>query len=151
MNVQKELIDALKAKDTMKILVFRDLKGRLEFKLQSEERALDANGVRLPITEDEIQETLQEMFKDRSKSIKIMTEGNRPDLVAKEQAEIEEIKKYLPKKMDADAVRVALNEIIQSCKSDTKPLFKDVIQVFKQLHVDEDMRLVSTILKEILV
>lgn len=147
MNVQKELMEAIRAKDTVKVLVLRDLKGRLEFKLQSEKRELDANGVRLPLTEDEIQETLQEMFKDRSKSIKMMTDGNRPDLVAKEQAEIEEIKKYLPKKMDADAIKTVLTEIV---KNTEKPVFKDVIQAFKQAHADEDMRLVATLLKEIL-
>ena len=57
---------------------------------------------------------MQTMIKQRNESIKIYTEGNRPDLAEKEQAEIDVINRFLPKQMDAaeidEAIKAAISE-----------------------------------------
>ena len=51
------------------------------------------------VDEAEIIDMLQKMVRQRQESIELYKQGNRPELVDKEQAEIDLIERYLPKKL----------------------------------------------------
>jgi uncharacterized protein YqeY len=54
------------------------------------------------------------MIKQRKDSIEMFTTANRPELVMKEQCEINVINKYLPKQMDDAETEAAIKEAIKT-------------------------------------
>ncbi len=66
------------------------------------------------VSDDEVLSLLRGMVKSRRESVELYRQGNRPELVAKEEAEIAVIEGFLPAQMDdaalADAVAQAVSE-----------------------------------------
>lgn len=67
-----------------------------------------------PVDEEAIIAMLRGMAKSRRESVELYRQGNRPELAAKEEAEIAVIEAFLPQQMDAaamaEAVRAAIAE-----------------------------------------
>ena len=55
---------------------------------------------------------MQGMIKQRNESIKIYTEGGRPELAAREQAEINVIERFLPKQLSEAETKAAIEAAI---------------------------------------
>jgi uncharacterized protein YqeY len=66
------------------------------------------------LTEQEVMGILQKAAKSRKESIEIYHEGNRQDLVDKEQFELDVIKRYLPAEMSEEEIRRIITEQINS-------------------------------------
>ena len=66
------------------------------------------------IPDEEIMSMLRGMVKSRRESVELYRQGNRPELVAKEEAEITVIESFLPQAMSAEAVAQAVSEAIAS-------------------------------------
>ena len=64
------------------------------------------------VTDDEIGGLLRSMVKSRRESIALYEQGNRPDLVAKETAEIAVIEAFLPQSLDDAATEAAVRDAI---------------------------------------
>jgi uncharacterized protein len=64
------------------------------------------------IPEDEVLALLRGMVKSRRESVDLYRQGNRPDLVAKEEAEIAVIEGFLPRQMDEAAMARAVEEAV---------------------------------------
>ena len=64
------------------------------------------------LSDDEILGLLQTMVKQRKESIKMYEEGGRPELAARENAEIEVIEKFLPAQMTDAEIENALKQAI---------------------------------------
>ena len=60
------------------------------------------------VPDDEILSMLRGMVKSRRESVALYRQGNRPELAAKEEAEIAVIEDFLPRAMDAAAVDAAV-------------------------------------------
>jgi uncharacterized protein YqeY len=60
------------------------------------------------IPDEEIIAMLRGMVKSRRESVELYTKGNRPELAAKEEAEIGVIESFLPSQMDAAAMEQAV-------------------------------------------
>src|ERR1700709_743261 len=64
------------------------------------------------VPDEQIVGMLRGMVKSRRESVELYTQGNRPELAAKEEAEIAVIEGFLPSQMDeaamADAVQAAI-------------------------------------------
>ena len=60
------------------------------------------------IPEEEIVAMLRGMVKSRRESVELYTQGNRPELAAKEEAEIAVIESFLPSQMDGAAMQQAV-------------------------------------------
>jgi hypothetical protein len=104
-QVQKDLTDAMKARDELRLSVLRLVKTALKNKEVEKMRALD---------DAESLQVLQTLIKQRRESVEQFTRGGRADLAAKEQSEIAVIETYLPasatpEEMDA-AIRAAIAE-----------------------------------------
>jgi uncharacterized protein len=91
---------AMKAHDAERTGTLRLIKAALMNK------AVEKNAVLTPAEE---QQTLATMIKQRRDSIEQFTKGNRPELAAKEAAEIVVIEEFLPKALDEAGLK-ALDE-----------------------------------------
>lgn len=56
-------------------------------------------------------DVLQKMVKQRRESIAMYEQGNRPELAANEQAELDVIESFLPRQMSEDETRAAIEAI----------------------------------------
>jgi uncharacterized protein YqeY len=103
-RLNTELKEAMKAGDSATVSTLRMVNAAIKDKDIAARPAGNADG----IGEPEILSLLQTMVKQRRESVALYTQGNRPDLVAKEEAEIAVIERYLPAQMDAAAMEQAV-------------------------------------------
>lgn len=66
------------------------------------------------VSDDEILAMLRTMVKSRRESVALYAQGNRPELAAKEEAEIAVIEGFLPQQMDEAGVSAAVLAAIAS-------------------------------------
>ena len=64
------------------------------------------------VPDEEIIAALRGMVKSRRESVELYRQGNRPELVAKEEAEIAVIESFLPQQMDEAATAQAVADAI---------------------------------------
>ena len=64
------------------------------------------------VPDEEILSALRGMVKSRRESVDLYRQGNRPELVAKEEAEIAVIEGFLPQQMDDSAMEQAVADAI---------------------------------------
>jgi uncharacterized protein YqeY len=102
-----ELRAAMKGGDAPRVSTLRMILA----KLKEADVAARPGGVP-EIGEEAIQGMLRGMVKSRRESVALYRQGNRPDLVAKEEAEIAIIEGFLPQPMDADAIAAAVEAAI---------------------------------------
>jgi uncharacterized protein YqeY len=86
-KIQKDLVDAMRAKEELRLSVLRGIKAAIKHKEVEKIRALD---------EPECIQILQTLVKQRKESIEQFTKGNRPELAEKETKELAIIESYLP-------------------------------------------------------
>ncbi len=65
------------------------------------------------ISDADILQVFAKMVKQRRDSVEQFTNGNRPELAAAEQAEIDVIESYMPKQMSADEVKAVASALIK--------------------------------------
>jgi uncharacterized protein YqeY len=86
-KIQKDLVDAMRAKEELKLSVLRGVKAAIKHREIEKIRALD---------ESESIQILQMLVKQRKESIEQFTKGNRPELAEKETKELTILESYLP-------------------------------------------------------
>jgi uncharacterized protein len=86
-KIQKDLTDAMRSKDELRLSVLRGIKSAIKYKETEKIRALD---------EAESIQILQTLVKQRKESIDQFAKGNRQDLVEKETKELAILESYLP-------------------------------------------------------
>jgi uncharacterized protein YqeY len=64
------------------------------------------------ITDEQVTSVLRGMVKSRRESVELYRQGNRPELAAKEEAEIAVIEGFLPQQMDDAGLRAAVDEAV---------------------------------------
>jgi len=111
--ISQQMVTAMKAHDAERLGTLRLIKSALMNKAiekRAAQKQIDAS-----LTQPESEQVLSTMIKQRRDSIEQFTNGNRPDLAAKEAAEIVVIEEFLPKALDeaglATLVAEALAEI----------------------------------------
>lgn len=102
-----DLKEAMKAGDKDRLGTIRLIQAALK------DKDIEARGAgKGPLGDDEILQLLQKMVKQRQDSVKLYHEGNRPELAAKEEAEIAVIAAYMPKQMDEAEAKAAIAAVI---------------------------------------
>jgi hypothetical protein len=99
---------AMKARDTETLGAIRLISAALKDKDIAARPSGNANGIPDP----EIIDMMQKMVRQRQESIEMYEKGNRPELAAKEQAEIEVIQRYLPRQLSEADATAAIAAII---------------------------------------
>ena len=64
------------------------------------------------VPDDEVTSMLRGMVKSRRESVELYRQGNRPELAAKEEAEIAVIEAFLPRQMDDAAMEQAVADAV---------------------------------------
>src|SRR5271170_7545813 len=95
-KIQTDIVVAMKARDEHKLTTLRMVKSALKSKeIDKREKLTDA----------EESQILTTLIKQRKESVESFTKGGRPELAAKEQAEIGMIEGYLPKSAEEAEIR----------------------------------------------
>jgi hypothetical protein len=71
-----------------------------------------AKAARRELSDDEVVQVLTREVKSRHESVEAYTAANRPDAAAKEKAEIEIIRAYLPEQLDATELERLVREAV---------------------------------------
>lgn len=102
-TVSEELKAAMKSRDAARTSALRMVLAMVK------ERDVEARGGGRPAaSDDDLLAALSKMIRQREESAKAFDEGGRPELAAKERAEIEVIRSFLPKQMDAAETEAAV-------------------------------------------
>ena len=107
-KIMSDLKEAMKAKDSDTTMVLRSLKAKILEKEISERK-----GGESLLSDEQVIDVLFKAAKQRKESIDQFTQGNRPDLVEKEEMELSIIEKYLPKMMSEEEVLVEVKSQIE--------------------------------------
>ena len=139
-DLQKEILEAMKAKDTLKLNVLKMVKGAIQLEKINNGRELN----------DELFiDVVVKQIKERNESIEEFKKGNRQDLVAKTQAEIDILNTYLPEQLSEEEVDKIIDEIFDLVKPTSQ---KDMGAIMKEatakLKGKADMKMVSTKIKD---
>lgn len=114
-KLNEALKDAMRARDMEAVGAVRLILA----KLKEVDIASRTEANREGVADDKILSMLQGMIKQRNESITLYENGNRPELAAKEKAEIAVIERFLPKQMDDAAVDAVVKEAIAAAGAKT--------------------------------
>jgi uncharacterized protein YqeY len=139
-----DLKEAMRSGDDVRKLAIRAVKTSItEAKVSGTEQRV--------LTDEDVLRIVQKQVKQRRDSVAEFTKGGRPDLVAKEQAEIAVLEKYLPQQMSEDEIRVRAEAVISELGGTDQ---KGMGPVMKRLTADlrgrADGSTVSRIVRELL-
>jgi hypothetical protein len=130
-QISQQIVAAMKAHDAERTGTLRMIKSALMNKA-IEKRAAEKQ-IGAALTQQESEQVLATMIKQRRDSIEQFTKGGRPELAAKEAAEIVVIEEFLPKALDeaglAKLVADALAEVEATLGH--KPAVKEMGPVMK--------------------
>jgi uncharacterized protein YqeY len=117
-KIGTDIITAMKAHDEHRLTTLRMVKSALRSK------EIDK---REPLTDAEQTAVLSTLLKQRRESVESFTKGNRPELAAKEQAEIAMIETYMPQSAGEDQIReIVQTAIAHMAASGAKPGPRDM-------------------------
>ena len=125
MTLKEQLNDAMKqamkAHDTLRLSAVRMIRSTIQNREIDQKKELDDQGVT---------EVISTLVKQRRESIRLYQEGNRPDLVEKEEAELAILIGFLPAQLDA----AEISELVAKIVRDTGVVsIKDMGRIMKAL------------------
>ena len=82
------------------------------------------------MSDEEALAVIQRAVKQRQDSVEQFTKGNRPELAAKEQSEIELLQTYLPQQLSAIETEKLIQDVIAMTGAESK---KDTGKVMKEV------------------
>jgi uncharacterized protein len=124
--ISQQIVTAMKAHNAERTGTLRLIKTALKNK------SIDK---RAPLTQAEGEQILASMIKQRRDSIDQFAKGNRPDLVAIEQAEIVVIEEFLPKALDETGLATLVTRTLAELETTLghKPTQKDMGPAMKAI------------------
>ena len=138
-QLEKDMIEAMKAKDMFRLTVIRMVKGALK------QEQIDH---KKEINDELLIDVVNKQIKMRKDSITEFEKGNRQDLVDKTQAEIDILLTYLPEQLSSEEVEKIINDIFEEVKPEgMKEMGKVMGLAQAQLKGKADMKEVSTIIR----
>ncbi len=103
-TIEKDAVEAMKNKDTLKLSVLRMVKAAIKNK-EIEKRA--------DLDDPQVVQILSTLIKQRRDSVEQFTKGNRQDLADKESEEIKIIQSYLPESLSEDEITRVVDDTIR--------------------------------------
>jgi len=143
-DLSDALKDAMRSKDEAAVSTIRMILAGLK----DRDIAARTKGAGQPIPDTEILELFQKMVKQRQESIEMYKKGNRPDLVAKEEAEIAVIGRFMPTQLsDAEMEQVIGQTIGRTGASSIRDMGKVVAALREEYAGRMDFARASQIVK----
>jgi hypothetical protein len=123
------LKEAMLAKDAPRTSTIR----MIIAKLKEVDIAARPSGVE-KVADDQVTAMLRSMVKSRRESVELYKQGGRPDLVAKEEAEIATIEAFLPQQMDDAVLGAAVDAAVAETGASTVKDMGKVMAALKAKH-----------------
>ena len=140
-KIQQDLKEAMKSGDRFKVDTLRGLIAQIKderIKLRPKE-----------LEEKDVLAVLQRAVKRRKEAISLYQQGNRQDLVDKEQKELEIIQQYLPEQMSKDEVLKLIEQAIAEVQAQSiKDMGKVMGSVMKKVQGRADGKEVQQLVRE---
>ncbi len=141
------LKDAMKSKNAERLSTVR----LIQAAIKDRDIANRGTGKERGFSDDEILQILAKMVKQRDESAKIYEENARPELAAKERAEIIVIQDFLPKQLSESEVRANVAAIITETGAEGPKDMGKVMAVLKERYAGQmDFAKASGTVKELL-
>jgi len=102
-RITADMKEAMRAKDAPRLLAIRGLLAACK------QREVDE---RITLDDAAVVAIVDRLVKQRRDSIAQFTAGNRPDLVAKEEAEKAVLESYLPQRLGAEAIQAEVEKTV---------------------------------------
>ena len=140
-KIQQDLKTAMKSGDRFKVDTLRGLIAQIKderIKLRPKE-----------LQEKDVLAVLHRAVKRRKEAIELYKQGNRADLVEKEQKELEIIRQYLPEPMSREEVLTLINQAIAEVQAASiKDMGKVMGTVMKKVQGRADGKEVQQLVRE---
>ncbi len=140
-KIQEELKLAMKSGDRFKVDTLRGLIAQIKderIKLRPKE-----------LTEENILTVIQRAVKRRKEAIEMYKQGNRPDLVEKEEKELKILQTYLPEQLSSEELNKIIETVIdQVGAASIKDMGKVMGAVMKQVQGRADGKQVQQLVRE---
>jgi uncharacterized protein len=145
-NITEALKTAIKASDKRRITTLRMINAAIQ------DRDIANRGAgKGPATDDDVMQILARMVKQREESAKAFEEGNRPELAGQERDEIGIIRDFLPKQLDDEAVKGAVQLVIREIDAEGLRDMDRVMSALKEKYAGQmDFGRASAIVKSML-
>ncbi len=139
-KLEKDMIEAMKAKDKDRLTVIRMVKASLK------QEQIDH---KKEINDDLLIEVVNRQIKMRKDSITEFAKGDRQDLIAKTEEEIKILMNYLPEQLSPEEVMKIIDDIFAEVNPEgPKDMGKVMGLAQGKLKGKADMKEVSTIIRE---
>ena len=113
-NINNAIKDAMKARDEHRVSTLRMMNAAIK------NADLEATGQgKGELNEADLLSLFQKMIKQRQESAEIYDKGGRPELAAKEKAEVEIIQAYVPQQMSDVEAGHAISVLLQEINAET--------------------------------
>jgi uncharacterized protein len=113
-RIDSDLKDAMRAKDAAKLGVLRMLKSALNY------TAIEKSGAQDELDDVGATQVIRKQVKQRQDSIESFEKGGRPELVAKEKAELKILNSYLPQSLSAEELTKLVRDMIAEVGATSK-------------------------------
>jgi uncharacterized protein YqeY len=103
-RIAQDLNEALKARDDRKLSALRLLRAEIKKR--------EVSGQKKELSEAEVVEAISTLVKQRKESIRLFHEGQRQDLVEKEEEELQILLSYLPQPFSQTEIEALIDQVI---------------------------------------
>ncbi len=143
-QISKQIMEAMKAKDTVRLSALRNIKKYI-IEAKTSGTAVDT------LPDADVVKIISKLAKQGSDSAAIYTQQNRPDLAGEELAQVRVMQEFLPRQMTAEELAAAVREIIAEVGAESmKDMGKVMGVASKRLAGQADGKDISAKVKELL-
>ncbi len=140
LRVQADMKTAMKAREKEKLATIRLILAAIKQKEVDE---------RIEVSDQQVTEILDKMFKQRKESIEQFSKANRQDLVDKEAFEVDVIRSYLPEPLSEQEIAALIEQKIAEVDASSMKDMGKVMGLLKPIMQGRaDMSQVSALIKK---
>ncbi len=125
-KIDEDLKESMKARQTDRLSVLRMLKAALK------NVAIEKGGPAVVLEDSEVIAAIRKQVKQRQDSIESYAKGGRPELAAKEEAELAVLNAYLPQQLSAEALAELVKAAIAETGATSKAQMGLVMKLAKE-------------------
>ena len=139
-QLSKDMVEAMKSKDSFTLGVIRMAKGAIQ---------LEAINKKKDLTDEDVVSVIAKQIKMRNDSVNEFTKAGRNDLAEQNKKEIEILNKYMPEQLSSDEVHKIIDEAFAKINpTSNKDMGLIMKEVSPKLKGKADMGMVNAIIKE---
>jgi len=139
-QLMQDMKEAMKSKQADRLGTIRQLRSAIKNKEIEQQQELDDDGIISVITT---------AVKQRREAAQMYHDNNRPELAAKEEAELAVLQHYLPAQLDESEIRAIITAAIAECgASSMKDMGKVMPLVMAKTKGSADGKMVNQLVRE---